>query len=251
MQFNTDGIILKVQQTGEADRIVTILTRERGIIRAFAKGAKRPRHRLHAGTGLLCYANLSIYRSHKDVYSVNEAEVVEIFFGLRDNIEKLSLAHYFCELATLFSPEGDSAQEQLRLILNSLFMLEKDRRPHLMLKAIMELRLMTAAGYMPNLVACDTCGAYESPIMYFHFSEGKLFCENCPPRGGAAALPLAILNAMRHIVFSEMKELYNFSLPEQGYALLAEVTEQFLQSRISHPFSTLDFYKALGPVNIK
>ncbi|MDR1630108.1 MAG: DNA repair protein RecO [Oscillospiraceae bacterium] len=244
MQFNTDGIILKVQQTGEADRIVTILTRDRGIIRAFAKGAKRPRHRLHAGTGLLCYANLSVFRSPKDVYSVNEAEVVEIFFGLRDNIEKLSLAHYFCELATLFSPEGDSAEEQLRLILNSLFMLEKDRRPPLMLKAIMELRLMTAAGYMPNLVACDNCGAYESPTMYFQINEGRLLCGNCPPKGGAVALPLALVNAMRHIAFTEMKELYQFSLPDGCYAQLADVTEQFLRSRISHPFATLDFYKS-------
>lgn len=244
MNFNTDGIVLRVRQTGEADRIVTVLTRGNGIIRAFANGAKRPKNTLHAGTQMLCYSNFSIFYN-KDTYHINEAQAAEIFFGLRESVEKLSLAHYFCELAGVFSPEGEESEEQLRLILNTLHMLDKNKRPPLMLKAIMELRLMSLAGYMPGLVACEACGEHETPEMFFDAGEGKLYCEKCNTKPGADRLPLAVVSAMRHIVFSEINNLYNFSLGGNAYKLLSDVTERYMNSFINHKFSTLDFYNTL------
>ncbi len=245
MQFKTDGLVIKVSQTGEADRIVTAITRERGLIRAFAKSAKRPKNKLHAGTQMLCYSNFDFFLN-KDTYTINDAECREIFFGLRDSIEKLSLSHYFCELAGVFTPEDENAEQQLRLTLNSLHMLDKNKKDMHQLKAIMELRMMSDAGYMPNLVGCELCGEHESPHMFFNLKEGRLYCDNCVPPPGSLYLDLSIVTALRHIVFSQLSSLYAFTLNIEGYRQLSEITEEFMLNFVTHKFATLDFYKSVS-----
>lgn len=81
-------------------------------------------------------------------------------------MEALSLALYFAQLMAELAPELDDAEPYLRLILNTLHLLSSGKRPQLQLKAIFEMRLLSIAGYMPNLVACETCGAFESDPMF-------------------------------------------------------------------------------------
>ena len=95
-----------------------------------------------------------------DAYVIDEAEPIETFFKLSVDIEKLSLAQYFSELALTLVQEGEPSEEYLRLMLNSLNFLANGKKDIEQLKAITELRLMCIAGYMPNLIACDKCGEY-------------------------------------------------------------------------------------------
>ena len=134
MKFRTEGLIIREQQTGEDDRLVTLLTRDHGVIRAFVRGAKRIKSRSQSATGLFAYGSYSIYRG-RDAYSVDEAQPKEIFFDLRNDIEALALAQYFCELAGELAPVEDDADEFLRLILNALHMLMNKKRPQAQLKA--------------------------------------------------------------------------------------------------------------------
>jgi len=106
MQINTDGLIIREQSIGESDRLVTVLTREQGILRAFVRGAKAMKSRSASSTQLLCYSRLSIYEG-REKYIIDEAEPIEVFFSLRTDFEKLSLAQYFCELALALAPEKD------------------------------------------------------------------------------------------------------------------------------------------------
>lgn len=110
---------------------------------------------------------------------INEAQVQEVFFGLRGEIEALSLAQYFCELAEVVAPEGTESEEYLRLLLNALYFLSRKARPRLLLKAITEMRLLSLSGYMPDLVGCRRCGTYESPRMAFLPRSGQICCERC------------------------------------------------------------------------
>ena len=93
MIFTTDAVVIRERQSGEADRLLTLLTRDRGVINAFAKGACRPKNKLHSSTQLFSYASFTLYEGKS--ISVNEAAQKELFFGLREDIEKLSLAQYF------------------------------------------------------------------------------------------------------------------------------------------------------------
>ena len=89
MRFTTDGLIIKEQQIGENDRLVTVLTRDKGIIKAFASGAMRLSGK-NAGTSLLSYSHLTLYKS-RDTYKINEASVINMFFSLRGDIDRKSV----------------------------------------------------------------------------------------------------------------------------------------------------------------
>ena len=244
MKLNTDGLIIREQQTGEDDRLVTLLTRDYGVLRAFVRGAKRIKSKSQSATQLFAYGNFSIYRG-KDAYSIDEAQPIEIFFDLRNDIVSLSLAQYFCELAGEFAPVEEEAEEYLKLILNALHILSKNKKSHEQLKAIVELRLLALSGYMPDLSECADCGEFKDNGMFFSPVEGTLICSECVKDHTCFRLPNGVLYAMRHICFSESSKLFSFLLPEDSMKYLSEVTEQFLLMQTSKKFKTLDFYKTM------
>ncbi len=243
MKRTTKGLILKEQNIGERDKLVTVLTADFGVMRAFVRGAKSVKSRKGSATTKLCYAKFSFYAG-KDAYVIDEAQSIEMFFGLRDSIDKLALAEYFLELGLVFAPEEEDATEILRVLLNSLYMLANDKRPLPMLKALTELRLMTLSGYAPNLVACDRCGAFESDPMYFNL-DGVLYCDKCADENALLALPLPLVSAMRHIVFAKLEILYNFKLDDALLEELSYITEQYLLHHTGYRFKTLQFYHSV------
>ena len=246
MKISTDGLILTEQTIKENDRLVTVLTRSNGIIRCFVKGAKLIKGKNCSSTQTLCYSRLSIY-SGRDRYIIDDAEQIELFFELRNDIERLALAQYFCELAMNITPEGSPADEYLSLILNSLYMLSRKNKPDLMVKAVYEMRLMTIAGFMPDLVCCENCKCYEAEKMYFLCGEGKLLCSSCY-NGAADSLPLSkgALTAMRYSVFAEPKKLFSFSVSDGSLGQFADCAEQYLLTHSEkHFFNSLNFYKTV------
>ena len=243
MRLNTQGLVIKETTTGENDRIVTLLTKDMGVIRAFANGAKNIKSRTLSSTQLLCCSNFSVY-SGRDAYIINEAQPIEVFFNLRSDIERLALAQYFCELSIELAPKEDEAEEYLRLMLNSLHFLSDGKRPQPFIKAVTELRMLTLAGYMPNIIACSDCGKYEDESMLFDTQNGTLHCRDCGGRG--INIPLGVLTAMRYICFSEFKKIYSFTLSDSGLAMLADISEKYLLSQLGRHFKTLDFYRTLS-----
>ena len=183
-KIRTDGLVIREKHTGESDRIITILTRDAGVLRAFATGARKLTGRSMSATQLLCFSNFVLTHS-RDTYRVAEAEPVEVFFDLRTDIEKLSLAQYFCELCALLAPVEDQSEEYLRLILNSLKFLADDRLPKAQIKSVFELYILSLSGYMPDLVQCVKCG--EEKALWFDMLGGHVYCKQHAPPG---AIPL-------------------------------------------------------------
>ena len=248
MRLTTDGLIIKENPVGEDDRLVTVLTRDRGLVRAFVRGARKLKNRNASATGLLCYSSFTLFH-HKDTYTIDEASPLEVFFSLRGEIEKLSLAQYFCEICLCLAPEETPAEELLRLILNSLHLLAGDRRPAAQLKAVFELRAMTLSGFMPDLVACTGCGAFEAEEMYFSPIDGVLVCGACRDRsgrGGMMPVTKGVLAAMRHITYAEFAKLFRFELPAEGLKQLGEITQRYLLVQTDRRFVTLEFYSSLS-----
>ena len=245
MKLSTDGLIIKENNYGDSDRILTILTRDKGVIRAFAHGVRRLKNRNATATTLLCYSKFVLFKS-KDTYQVDEATAVELFFSLRADIEALAVAQYFCELCLQFAPVEAEAESYLRLVLNSLYFLSTKKRSPEFLKCVTEFRMLSISGYMPNLVACNHCAVYEADVMYFDPLEGMLYCADCKP-ADKRLMPLsrAVLAAMRHIVYSELNKLYQFELPPETLLALSQVTEAYLLTQSERKFSTLDFYHSI------
>ena len=248
MALNTDGLVIKEQNIGEADRLVTVLTREEGLVRAFVRGAKQLKSRLASSTGLLCYSRFSIYKG-RDKYIIDEAEPLEVFFDLRSDIEKLALAQYFCELTLALAPEGVEAGDFLRLLLNALYFLAKEKRPRRLIKAAFEMRILSLAGYMPNLICCEGCGEYEADEMFFVPRSGLLYCAGCYKKADTPTgivMGRGVTTALRHTIYAEFQKLFSFRLPEEGQKALSFISEQYVLNRLERGFKTLDFYRQIA-----
>src|SRR5699024_1373428 len=118
---------IREQVVGESDRLVTVLTRDEGVVRAFARRAKNLKDSKNAATGLLCYSRLNLWKG-RDKYMINDAFPIEVFVGLREDILRLALAQYFCELSVELVPDGAESGDYLRLVLNALHFLSKGSR---------------------------------------------------------------------------------------------------------------------------
>ncbi|MBE6766907.1 MAG: DNA repair protein RecO [Ruminococcaceae bacterium] len=245
MSIATDGLVIRVNNVGEYDRIVSVLTADYGIIRAFVHGARSLKNKNASATSLLSYSHFT-FSKKRDTYTITDSAVNKIFFNLRGDIVKLSLAQYFCEIAENLAPVEDEAKEYLRIMLNSLHFLSESARPSAMLKAITELRMLAISGYTPDIVACRECACYEADTMFFDAINGELYCPDCrPPVANLLPIGKGVLAAMRHIVYSSFDKLYNFSLPDESLDNLSHITETFLLSQIEHRFTALEFYKNL------
>lgn len=247
MRFKTKGLILRQQNIGERDKLVWALTESHGIIRAFVRGAKNIKSPKCAGTGLLSYSALSV-REGRDSYNIDEAIAIEQFIGLHRDIENLSLAQYFCELCLNLCPSGQEAGEQLRLMLNALYMLSEHKRPALQVKVCFEMRLITLTGYMPDLVMCAECGEYESGEMVFVPHTGRLYCAACAERKGigGARLPIATITALRHTVYADFEKLFAFELKEPLLRPLSLASERYVAYMTQKDYPTLQFYKSIA-----
>lgn len=244
-KLSVAGLVIKENHTGENDRVITILTKEYGLLRAFATGARKIKSKTGAGTQLLCYSEFGLLKG-RDTYRVTEALPVAVFFSLRSDIEKLTVAQYFCELAGVLANEGEPSGEILRVLLNSLSLMADGKRTPPLIKAITELRLLCEAGFQPDLVACCGCGRFEGGRFYFHPLSAQLYCADC--KAGDSALMeinLSVLSALRHICYAKTEKLYSFTLPEADIKSLGNVTERYLLAQTDHYFSTLNFYHTL------
>ena len=225
MQINTDGLVIMERTVGESDRLVTLLTREEGIIRAFSPLAKTLKSKQGSATQLLCYSRFSIYRG-RDKYIINDAQPLEVFFDLRSDIETLSLAQYFCELVSVLAPEEAAAGDFLRLVLNALHFLAKRKRPSLI------------------IICCQNCAVYEADDMVFLPKSGVIYCGNCyhPTSEFAFHMGKGVMTGLRHTIYADFDKLFSFQLQPEGQKQLAQITEQYMLQTLERRFMTLDFY---------
>ena len=245
MLLHTDGLVLSEQTVGESDRLITVLTRSDGLIRAFARGAHQFKNKSAAATQLLTYSDFAIYRG-REANSIDSADARKVFFGLRSDLEKLSLAQYFCELARTLAPEADSGEPYLRLMLNALHFLENGERPPLLLKAAVEMRMLTLAGYMPDVLACAGCGKYDGGEFYLDPVEGRLLCADCAEKARHITnLDNGALYALRHICLAEDKKLFGFKISPESLQELSRTSEQYTLAHLEHGLKSLDFLKSV------
>ena len=240
-KFNTDGIVLKTSVTGEADLIVFVLTRTRGLIRAFAKGARGTKNKLHAGSSVFSYCDFS-FTEKNGVFHVAEAEVKEVFFALRQEIGKMTLAQYFSEILLKTLPEGPADEEYLRLLLGALYYLCGDKKPILQIKAVYELRFAVISGYAPPVHACAVCGAFQTEKMYFNCLNGDLYCSACGSPAEVPEVPFSVVAAMRHVVFSPLEKAFSFQLNPELLLNLTLLTEKYLQNCMGQSFRLAAFF---------
>ncbi len=245
LTFTTQGFVIKELNVGENDRLITIFTKEYGILKAYATGVKSIKSKRSAACSLLTYSSFTVKRKGEN-YRIVEADTVSSFFTMGMDVEILSLCQYFCELSAVFVDAMNPNEEFLRLILNSLHFLTKEKKYPPLIKAITEFRIAVISGYRPNLLACEGCGKFEDDIMLFNMTDGFLICKDCAESlDGFTPLDRTSLAALRHIAFSEFGKIYSFTVSEKSADKLSKITEKYLTLQTDYRFSTLDFYNSI------
>ncbi len=241
------GVILRERQMGESDRIITVLTREIGLIEVTAKGSMKITSKTASSVQLFMYSKLCVNPS-RNRYYLNSAEPINTFYNVRLDVEKYTLACYFSELIQFSILPGQPCDIITRLLLNTLYFLDNGRVEHRMLKPIFELRFLCEIGHLPALLGCNVCNIYEADPMYFNLYDGKLTCGDCSKVGeitNIIRLSPKILDAIRYISLIDYKDLYKIKLSVPDRQELSQITEDYVRAQLGKSFKTLEFYKSI------
>ncbi len=245
MYLKTQGLVLRETEYKDADKLLTVLTRDRGQLTLRARGVRSRNSRLKSGCQLLAYTEFTVFEGRGSM-TVDEAVPLELFMPLRDDIELLALASYFAQVAEVLSQEDEPDPALLSICLNAMYALGKLKRPQSLVKASFELRAACLAGYEPMLDGCAVCGNPEPDR--FSVSGGVLQCAGCLfPGEQGLRLPVhaGTLAAIRYIVSCDLKRLFSFQLGDAAMKELADLAETYLLAQLERGFFTLDFYKSL------
>lgn len=153
----TKGIVLRETETKESDKILTLLTAEYGKISVIARGARRKSCKFAAAAQHLVWSEWTLYR-RGEWYYANEGTTLELFAGLRADLDALALGCYFAELTEAVTSEEVPAEGLLRHLLNGLYALGTLHKPPALVKAAFEMKLLCLAGYEPLVDSCAYCG---------------------------------------------------------------------------------------------
>ena len=243
------GIVLRETETKESDKILTVLTDKCGKIPVIARGARRKSCKYAACAQSLAYSEWTLYQKG-DWYYPNEGSTLELFNGLRKDLDAMALGFYFAELTEAVTAEDTPAPELLRHLLNGLYALAALGKPTALVKPAFELKLLCLAGYEPLADSCAYCGNPEPEQPMLDVVQGVLRCGTCGVQERSLSMPLcpSSLAALRHFVYGDPKRLYSFTLGEKALKRLSDAAEAFAAAQLERGFRTLDFYKSLQPV---
>lgn len=241
------GLVIREFPIGDNDKIIYILTKERGVIEVSVRGGRKMISRAAGGSQLFAYSDFSL-RYTKGRYYLDSCQVIRLFYKISEDLERLALADYISEVVTFSARNNEQKEDTIRLILNIFHYLSTGDRDCRFLKAVFELRFMSEIGMMPDIVCCAKCMTYTADDMCFDILSTKLYCTKCYSGkfdGTQARMTSSVVHAMRHIVFADFDRLFNFRLSEQSMNNLSKIAEKYLLIHLDRQFKTLDFYKSL------
>ena len=245
MQIKTDGIVIKQQKINDNDRYLTILTRDNGVIRAYANSVCGIKSKMCSSTSLLSYSDFIINES-KGNYRITSADLKKAFFNIGNDLVKVSLASYLFEITTVVAVPDSNCEQLLRLLLNTLHFLEQGTVDALVLKSIFEFRALALCGYAPQIAVCAGCGEYEANNPRFSIKSGELICGEClegyPDKSMTKEISQETLKAMRFIVFAELKDVFKLRVSPQLATSLTQITEEYCRFQLERQFDTLNFF---------
>ena len=241
------GIVLSSAPAGEYDKRVVILTKERGKITAFARGARRPNSALLASTGSFAFGNFLLYEG-RDAYSLVQANISNYFSELMNDFGGAYYGMYFCELADYYTRENNDEIPIMKLLYQSLRALTKKSLDRELVRYIYELKLFTCAGEYPEVFRCTCCGSPEK-LKYFSMYHAGMLCEEC--RGKAKdglALNPSTLYTLQYIIGTEIEKVYTFTVSEEVLSELRMIVDRWRERYLDKRMKSLEILESVKDI---
>lgn len=234
--IKTTGVVLKRKTVKEGDAIISVLTSDMGVICAFVKGAKNYKNRNSQGSNPFCYSEF-VLSPGRDMYRVNSCLLLESFYNLSTNIERIAYATYIADLVDFTVKENVGDERILPFVLNTFFLLANSDKNLRLIKCVFELRLLCLIGLTPELDSCIKCGSNEPA--YMNAAIGGTLCSACGT--GEEQISKTVLSAMRYVKDADDKKVYSFTIPNELILEFENHTSHFIKEHIERDFYSLTY----------
>lgn len=241
MAFNIvlTGMVLQATPVGDYDKRIVILTKERGLITAFAKGARRSGNQMLAAANPFAFGQFEVYQG-KNSYTAVKADISNYFRDMANDFDKACYGYYFLEMAEYYGQENADESERLLLLYQTCRVLEQEVMPRDLIRAIYEWKTLAINGEYPNIYECRVCGKKEK----LHFFSDRLqgcVCSDCQPKAGGFGVSDSALYALQYVISSSIQKLYSFKLTDDVQREFVELVITYFHKYENHEFKSLDF----------
>ena len=209
----TKGVIIKVQDYKENDKLLWMYTEELGKVTCIAKGAKRSKSQLLSVTLPLCFGEYLLFKG-KNLYNLQEGKIINSFQGLLNNLEKLTYSSYLCELIDICVENDEVNSALFKEFMICLYLLSTDALDYELLVRAFELRLLEATGYNLELDRCCICKKKISVADYISLSHYGGVCDECNKEYGFFISKPAY-NALRFLKNTSMDKVYRLNVNDE------------------------------------
>lgn len=238
------GMVLNVMPIGEYDKRITVLTKEKGKITAFARGARRPTSQILAASSPFSFGEFEFFEG-RSTYNLVKATISNYFRELSGDPVKACYGFYFLEAADFCAQENNDGTGLLKLLYQTLRALEKPAFDPRLVRRIYELRILLEEGEYPGMFACQHCGKKEN-LKWFSVKHHGMLCSDCKGEENSMPIEESTLYTLQYILSSEIEKLYTFRVSEDVLNQLEQVMNRFFTMQVSHNFHSLDILRTIA-----
>lgn len=234
------AMVLSASNIGDYDKRIVLLTKERGKISAFAKGARRPNSPFVAICQPFSFGQFSFYEGRSS-YNLHHADISNYFTELRTDLDSVYLGMYFCEFADYLTSENNDESVILKLLYQSLRALVKGTISHSLIRCIYEIKVLAFYGQAMAVFSCVSCGTEEN-LVAFHSPSGGVLCKECMKQVSySLKVSQSTLYTLQYILSSSLEKLYTFTVSKEVLRELIDITRQYIKYYVDKEFKTLEF----------
>jgi DNA repair protein RecO (recombination protein O) len=249
------GIVVREVMYSDYDKILTVLTRDHGLITISAKSARRPGRNMLLSTSVLSFSEFEISGSESTRYFLKSANVIESFQKIRTDVVLLTYCAHLLDLVLDSMHDVSSADDIYTLLLYTLYTISKENADFKIIIHTFELKLLFVLGFMPVLDVCAECSKdlkeliANNETFIFSFTQCGLCCENsaCIPNSrDYIKISKPTLQCIIYIAESTYEKLYSFKL-EKCYANeLAALSTRYICERLDRCYTKLNMLDDIG-----
>ena len=227
------GIVIAESNMGDFDKMLTILT-PNGKIGCSAKGARRPKSQLMAGSQFLCFGEYMLFKGG-NTYTLNSCDTIEVFYNIRTDLDKLEYAANITKMIQDVTYENQNTYKILQLFLNTLYVIANTDTDLKFVSSIFKMRLMNLLGYKPRLDKCCECG--KEDVSYFSFKDNGLKCEECSKQdSGSFQISESTKTALRYINAAPAQKLFSFNMSDENKKQLEIIAKIYTNEKLEKEY---------------
>ncbi|MEG0872781.1 MAG: DNA repair protein RecO [Clostridia bacterium] len=244
--IKVNGIVIKEVTFKDNDKIITVLTDKLGKISCMARGAKKTNSPILASSQYLVYSEFVLYKGN-NFYYVNSTSIINMFYKLRIDFDKLQIAFELTKILQSVIEESEDTSKIIALFLNTIYVLENLDKPKGQVVATFKIKLFSLLGFAPRLYECNQCNEKLYHInkepeeisniadkIYYDFVNNTFLCNSCgctKDRKRTIEITHASLLAIKYVVTSDIKKIFNFELKDiQNFELFSKVYTDAMMS---------------------